>query len=86
MDCLKCGTCCVAPDIKFFDKPPGVPCSHLDGSGLCSIYDSRPPVCRRYKPDELCLKIAAANLDERVKKYLDLFQLSEVDGFGCRFD
>jgi Fe-S-cluster containining protein len=79
MDCLKCGTCCVAPDIKSLDKPLGVACSHLDGSGFCSIYDSRPDVCRKYLPDELCLKIAAPSLDERVERYLGLFGLRCVE-------
>jgi Fe-S-cluster containining protein len=79
MDCLKCGTCCVAPDIKFLGKPLGVACRHLDGSGLCSIYDTRPEVCSKYLPDELCLKIDAPTLQERVKRYLGLFGLNGVD-------
>ncbi len=82
MDCMKCGTCCVAPDISFLGKPLGVACSHLDGSGLCSIYDSRPDVCRNYLPDWLCLKIAAPTLAERVEKYLGLFGLGGVGDIG----
>lgn len=74
-DCLKCGTCCTAPDIKALEKPLGVRCSHLDDAGLCGIYDERPAVCRGYRPDELCLRIAAPTLPERVDKYLALFGL-----------
>jgi hypothetical protein len=75
MDCLKCGTCCTAPDIKALEKPLGVRCRFLDSSGLCSMYEARPDVCRRYRPDELCLRIAAATLEERVARYLGLFGL-----------
>ncbi len=75
MDCLKCGTCCVAPDIAALGKPLGVRCGHLDGNGLCTIYAERPAVCRGYRPDPLCLEIAAPTLEERVKKYLALFDM-----------
>lgn len=75
MVCLKCGTCCTAPDIKALDKPLGARCRHLDDAGLCAIYDERPAVCRGYRPDELCLRIAAPTLAERVANYLALFEL-----------
>ncbi len=73
VDCLKCGTCCTAPNITSLGKPVGVRCSHLDGAGLCGIYNERPAVCHGYRPDELCLRIAAPTLAERVAKYLALF-------------
>ncbi len=79
MDCLKCGTCCVAPDITSLRKPLGVACHHLDGSGLCSIYGTRPVVCSNYQPDELCLRIDAPTLEERVKRYLEMFDLTGKD-------
>jgi uncharacterized protein len=75
MECLRCGTCCSAPDIKALLKPLGVPCRYLDGDGLCSIYEARPAVCRSYQPDELCLQVAAPTLAERVEKYLQVFGL-----------
>lgn len=75
MDCLKCGTCCVAPDIAALGKPTGVRCRHLDGNWLCAIYEERPPVCRNYRPDHICLEIAAPTLGERVKRYLALFDM-----------
>ncbi|RQW78279.1 MAG: YkgJ family cysteine cluster protein [Geobacter sp.] len=82
MDCLRCGTCCTAPDITALGKALGVECTHLDGYGVCRIYDQRPAVCRRYRPDDLCLHIAAPTLAERVRKYLELFglegQISEI--------
>lgn len=77
MDCLKCGTCCTAPDISTLDKPLAARCRYLDGSGLCSIYSSRPEVCKNYCPDELCLQVAAPALEERVAKYLGLFGLCD---------
>lgn len=73
MDCLKCGTCCTAPDISTLGKPVGVSCTHLDPSGLCRIYEERPAVCRGYRPDELCREIAAPTLEERVAKYRNIF-------------
>ena len=88
MDCLRCGTCCSAPDIKALLKPLGVPCRYLDCSGLCSIYETRPDVCKSYRPDELCLKVSAPTLPERVEKYLKLFGLEgeslveEVEAFN----
>lgn len=73
--CTKCGTCCTAPDIAALNKPVGVRCGHLDETGLCAIYEERPAVCRGYRPDELCRMVSAPTLDERVKKYLQLFDL-----------
>jgi len=73
VECLKCGTCCTAPDIDALDKPVGVRCLHLDDLGLCTVYDARPAVCRGYRPDEICALIAAPTLTERVGKYLQLF-------------
>jgi Fe-S-cluster containining protein len=52
-----------------------VPCIHLDASGLCTIYDERPAVCRGYRPDAICSMVAAPTLEERVEKYLELFGL-----------
>lgn len=75
MDCLKCGTCCMAPDIVTLGKPLGVRCRHLDENGLCAIYEERPAVCRGYLADWICREIAAPTLAQRVGKYLRLFEL-----------
>lgn len=75
MECLRCGTCCTAPDISTLGKPLGVKCIHLDGAGLCAVYGERPSVCRDYRPDDICLEIGAPTLAERVEKYLALFAL-----------
>jgi len=75
MDCLKCGTCCTAPDISTLAKPVGVSCAHLEPSGLCGIYADRPAVCRGYRSDELCREIAAPTLEERVAKYRRIFDI-----------
>ena len=74
--CTKCGACCVAPDIAALDKPLGLVCPHLGPDSLCTIYESRPQVCRDYAPDDVCLKIEAPTLQERVDKYLALFGLT----------
>ena len=75
MECMKCGTCCVAPDIKALGKPLRVRCPHLEPAGTCGQYGERPEVCKSYRPDELCQLIVAPTLEERVEKYLLLFAL-----------
>ncbi|KAF0219476.1 MAG: hypothetical protein FD174_1936 [Geobacteraceae bacterium] len=75
MECLRCGTCCTAPDITAMGKPLGVRCAHLTDTMQCAIYDERPAVCRGYRPDEICLSIAAPTMGERVEKYLRLFDM-----------
>jgi len=74
--CTKCGACCVAPDIAALGKPLGVRCPHLGHDNLCTRYEERPPVCRSYRPDELCELVAAPTLEERVAKYLAIFRLA----------
>ncbi len=69
------------------DKPLGLRCPHLTEENLCSVYDRRPEICRNYSADEVCERIAAPTLEERVEKYLALFGLSEeaarVRASGC---
>ena len=76
VECLRCGTCCVAPDNKWLDKALGVRCPHLGEDNACTGYERRPEVCRRYRPDEICRQIAAPTLTERVNNYLQLFGMS----------
>jgi uncharacterized protein len=73
MDCLGCGTCCVAPDISTLGKKAGERCKHLSEALRCASYEERPAVCRGYRPDEICAAIAAPTLEERVAGYLRLF-------------
>lgn len=75
MDCSGCGTCCVAPDISTLGKKVGERCRHLGDDEGCRIYPDRPQVCRGYRPDGICLAIAAPTLEERVARYLELFDL-----------
>ena len=77
MECNQCGTCCVAPDISSIGKNVGERCADLSAEGLCAVYDKRPEVCRRYRPDEICTMIAAPTLTERVARYRALFGLDE---------
>lgn len=48
--CEDCTVCCVVTqiDTKEFQKLPGVRCQHLCAAGGCSIYETRPPICRTY--------------------------------------
>jgi Fe-S-cluster containining protein len=69
----------VAPDISTLGKPAGQRCAHLGEDLRCTIYDRRPAVCRRYRPDEICLEIAAPTLEERVRKYAELFDIRLED-------
>jgi len=82
-----CGACCVAPDIAALDKPLGLRCPHLGPDSKCLVYENRPEVCRSYQADEVCERIAAPTLEERVAKYLALFTLeaeaSQVRESGC---
>ena len=80
MDCRRCGTCCTAPDIAALRKPLGVRCRHLTDVGSCAIYDSRPAVCRKYRPDELCIMISAPDLEERTSRYLRIFGMEQQAG------
>jgi len=75
MECLRCGTCCVAPDISSLDKPLGERCPHLGDDLRCGDYAGRPAVCRGYRPDEICRAIAGGTLEERAERYLRLFDL-----------
>ena len=43
--------------------------------GTTTIARERPAVCRGYRPDEICARIAAPTLAERVENYLGLFGL-----------
>ena len=78
MECQRCGTCCVAPDISTLGKRLSERCPHLSESFHCGIYADRPEVCRGYRPDEICARIAAPTLDERVMAYLRLFGMESL--------
>lgn len=77
MECLRCGTCCVAPDIAGLDKPLGVRCPHLTAEHTCGIWEKRPDICRAYSPDEVCHAVQAPTLESRAARYLDLFGLAD---------
>jgi hypothetical protein len=79
-ECTRCGACCVAPDIAALGKPLGERCPHLTAENLCAVYESRPQICRDYQADWLCDRIAAPTLDERVRKYLAVFDLAPAAG------
>jgi len=61
----------------MLDKPLGLVCPHLGADNLCTVYESRPATCSNYQADELCDRIAAPTLEERVQKYLAHFGVTE---------
>jgi Fe-S-cluster containining protein len=75
--CFRCGTCCIAPDISTLRKPVGAPCPHLLPNHLCGIYPDRPPVCRDYQPDEICLALQLLPAEERVAYFLNVYGLTD---------
>lgn len=61
MKCNMCGACCIALSISSRipgmdgGKPAGERCIHLSPEHSCSIYDTRPAVCREFTPaQEFC--------------------------------
>lgn len=81
--CFRCGTCCIAPDISTLGKPVGTPCPHLQPDNLCGIYAHRPPVCREYRPDEICLRLQALPEAERVDYFLGVYDLKPAGDSGA---
>jgi Fe-S-cluster containining protein len=71
--CNMCGACCIAYDISTLSKPAGAPCIHLLPTGLCGSYETRPPVCRNFKPDELCLEIKNLPLEEKIARIREVY-------------
>lgn len=76
--CFRCGTCCIAPDISTLGKPVGKPCVHLRDDHLCGIYADRPPVCREYRPDAVCLALQQLPPEDRVAYFFAVYDL-QVD-------
>jgi len=47
--CGACSLCCKLAQVDELDKPAGVWCRHCaPGRGGCTIYETRPPVCRNW--------------------------------------
>ena len=47
--CGACSLCCKLALVEELDKPAGVWCRHCaPGRGGCTIYETRPPVCRNW--------------------------------------
>lgn len=59
-ECRMCGACCIELSISSpyagypEGKSAGERCIHLQDDFTCSIYESRPLVCRDWQPSELC--------------------------------
>ncbi|MBA4500872.1 YkgJ family cysteine cluster protein [Marinobacterium marinum] len=73
--CDRCGICCqnvgLAEEVKFLDRGDGV-CKYYDSSShSCSIYESRPEICRVDVQYEKYY-INILSWDEFVKKNLDI--------------
>lgn len=46
--CGTCTLCCKIMGVPELDKLPGVWCPHVDKKKGCTIYDDRPPNCRKF--------------------------------------
>ena len=44
--CTRCGACCQQPEAIGLPAKEDGSCLHLTDELLCSIYDTRPPICR----------------------------------------
>ncbi|TCK62151.1 YkgJ family cysteine cluster protein [Seleniivibrio woodruffii] len=75
VDCLLCGTCCTAFDIKEIDKKAGERCRFLSPENLCTIYEKRPWGCKGYKPDELCVLVSTLKDEEKVKVFRNIYEV-----------
>lgn len=73
--CDKCGICCrnldKSPHYKDLDRGDGI-CKYLEGN-LCSIYDSRPLLCR---VDE--------SYEKLFKEHMSLEDYYEMNYSACR--
>jgi hypothetical protein len=50
-DCGSCSFCCQVLEIEELNKKAGDLCGHCSASGGCSVYATRPQVCRDYYCD-----------------------------------
>lgn len=71
-----CGACCVAYDISTLKKPAGAPCKFLCKDGKCGNYESRPKVCRDFRPDEICVLISTLDFEDKVKVIQKIYGIS----------
>lgn len=72
--CGECNACCVAPCAEDLGKPGNVPCKHLNGN--CTIYDTRPEVCRTF---QCAWKVGLSTDDERPDKLGVMFSISMAE-------
>lgn len=63
-ECGECGLCCKLPKIRALEKPAGKWCPHWDKEKHCTIYETRPEVCRNF----VCLWLS----DDMPDKYKPL--------------
>src|SRR5262245_56261740 len=47
--CGECSLCCKLPRVDDVEKPSWTWCRHCDVGKGCSIYESRPNICREFK-------------------------------------
>ncbi|PLX67528.1 MAG: zinc/iron-chelating domain-containing protein [Denitrovibrio sp.] len=75
IDCLMCGTCCTAFDIKEIDKKAGERCKYLSADNKCTIYEKRPWGCKGYKPDELCVLVDSLDDEQKVRVFRNIYDV-----------
>lgn len=76
IDCLMCGTCCTAFDIKEINKNAGERCRYLSDDKKCTIYENRPwGGCKGYQPDELCVLVDSLSDEDKVKVFRKIYDV-----------
>jgi len=75
IECLKCGTCCIAFDIKEIGKKAGERCRYLSDDKTCAIYEKRPWGCRGYRPDELCVLVSTLTDEQKVQVFRNIYEV-----------
>lgn len=72
--CGKCNACCRYYDVAALKKPAGQLCQHWKKSGGCTIYETRPDVCRNF----YCVWLQNASLDDNWRPDISGFILREI--------
>lgn len=76
--CGGCTACCFTHEIKAIRKPLGTWCTHAVGGG-CSIYNTKPSACTKYR----CAWLKGVGSEkDRPDKVNAVFDLIEYDPFS----
>lgn len=49
LSCVHCANCCITPDLKYLNKPPGKRCQYLTEENMCMMHgDNKPKPCVKF--------------------------------------